>query len=63
MKNLLRLIIPLMFAALACALATQNENTETGDVRPILGAERPTIVLLAPQNGEKYALNAPVLLY
>jgi len=52
-----------MFAALACALATQNENSGTGDARPVLGAERPSIVLLAPQTGEKYALNAPVLLY
>lgn len=62
MKHWLRLLIPLIVAALACNLAVDDGSLDE-EARPIVGAERPAIVLLAPVQGNRYALGTEILLH
>ena len=62
MKNWLRLLFPILLATLACSLAV-DDGTQGGARRPVVGAERPAVVLLAPAQGNRYALGTRVLLY
>jgi hypothetical protein len=51
-----------MFAALACTLAV-DDGSQGSARRPVVGAERPAVILLAPAQGNRYALGTEVLLY
>ena len=62
LKNWLRLLIPILMATLACSLAV-DDGTQNGARRPVVGAERPAVVLLAPASGNRYALGTRVMLY
>jgi len=60
-KNWLRLTSLLMLAALACSLSATGSGE--ADTRPVVSEDRPAVVLLAPQSGERYAQGTTVLLH
>jgi hypothetical protein len=55
------LIIPLLFATLACALSAEGVNFD--DPRPILSEDKPSIVFLAPASNSRYAAGAQIQLF
>lgn len=57
------LVLCLILTTLACSLSPAGDSPSTGDNRPVLGEDRPAIVFLAPQMGNKYAAGSQILLH
>ncbi|NJL93814.1 MAG: SH3 domain-containing protein [Anaerolineae bacterium] len=62
MKRWLFPIVLWLGSTLACSLSPATESTLPNDPRPVLRADQPAVVLLAPQAGSRFVEGAPVIL-
>jgi hypothetical protein len=62
MKNLFRILIPILLASVACSLAVSTPD-KPSDNRPVIREDRPAIAFLNPVTGDKYALGTQIILY